>query len=137
PGVGLLERTAVSVGRGTGTPFEVIGAPYIHDIRLASELNAAGLPGVRFVAVRFTPTDSVYKGQSCGGVNIILTDREKCNVVDVGLTMAKVLNRMYPDQFEVDKLNVLLVNRATLNAVNADKPLAEIHKLWAADLDKF
>src|SRR5204863_9926803 len=46
PGVGLLER-AVSVGRGTDTPFELIGAPYIEDVKLAEELNNAGLPGVR------------------------------------------------------------------------------------------
>lgn len=137
PGVGLLERTALSVGRGTGTPFEVIGAPYIHDIRLAAELNKACLKGVRFVPVRFTPTDSVYKGQSCAGVNIILTDRDHCEVVDIGIMIAKVLNRWYPDQFEVDKFNVLLVNKATLEAIKEDAPLADIKKLWTDDLAKF
>lgn len=137
PGVGLLERTSLSVGRGTGTPFEVIGAPYIHDLRLAAELNKVCLSGVRFVPVRFTPTDSVYKGESCAGVNIMLIDREHCNVVDIGITIAKVLYRLYPDQFTVDKLDVLLVNKATLNAIKADKSLAEIRELWTADLDKF
>jgi uncharacterized protein YbbC (DUF1343 family)/CubicO group peptidase (beta-lactamase class C family) len=137
PGVGLLERTAVSVGRGTGTPFEVIGAPYIHDIRLAAELNKAHLKGVRFVPVRFTPTDSVYKGQSCAGVNIILTDRDHCDVVDIGILMAKVLNRWYPDQFEVDKFNVLLVNKATLKAIKDDESIEDIKKLWTADVEKF
>ncbi len=137
PGVGLLERTSVSVGRGTGTPWEVIGAPYIHDIKLAYELNQAGLPGVRFLPVRFTPADSVFKGQSCSGVNIVLTDRDHCNVVDVGIMMGKVLNRLYPEQFHVDKMNVLMGNTETLEAIKADKPLAEIRKLWAEDLDKF
>jgi uncharacterized protein YbbC (DUF1343 family) len=137
PGVGLLERTSLSVGRGTGTPFELIGAPYIHDLKLAAELNKACLPGVRFVPVRFTPTDSVYKGESCAGVNIMLTDREYCNVVDIGITIAKVLYRLYPDQFTVDKFDVLLVNKATLNAIKADKSLAEIRDLWASDLEKF
>src|SRR5581483_8764824 len=137
PGVGLLERTSLSVGRGTGTPFEVIGAPYIHDIRLAAELNKACLPGVRFIPVRFTPADYIYKGESCAGVNIMLTDREHCNSVDIGITIAKVLYRLYPDQFTVDKLNVLLVHKPTLNAIKADKPLTEIHDLWTADLEKF
>jgi uncharacterized protein YbbC (DUF1343 family) len=137
PGVGILERTAVSVGRGTGTPWELVGAPYIHDIKLAYELNKAGLPGVRFLPVRFTPTNSVFKGESCGGVNIILTDRAHCNVVDVGVTMAKVLNRLYPEQFKVDKVDVLMGNKETLAAIKADKPLAEIRQLWAADLEKF
>ncbi len=137
PGVGLLERTSLSVGRGTGTPWEVIGAPYIHDIELAYELNQAGLPGVRFLPVRFTPAESVFKGQSCGGVNIVLTDRDHCNVVDVGIMIGKVLNRLYPEQFHVDKMNVLMGNAQTLEAIKADKPLAEIRKLWTADLEKF
>lgn len=137
PGVGILERTTVSVGRGTGMPWELVGAPYIHDIKLAAELNKAALPGVRFLPVRFTPTDSVYKGQSCAGVNIVLTDREHCNVVDIGVTMAKVLNRLYPEQFKVDKVNVLLGDKATLAAIKADKPMEEIRKLWTADLEQF
>jgi uncharacterized protein YbbC (DUF1343 family) len=137
PGVGILERAKVSVGRGTGTPWELVGAPYIHDIKLAYELNKAGLPGVRFLPVRFTPTDSVYKGESCGGVNIVLTDRTRCNVVDVGVTMAEVLNRLYPEEFKVDKVNVLMGNKETLEAIKDNKPLAEIRQLWAADLEKF
>lgn len=137
PGVGLLERTSLSVGRGTGTPWELVGAPYIHDLKLAAELNAARLPGVRFIPARFTPTDSVFKGQSCGGVNIVLTDREHCNVVDIGITIAKVLNRFYPEQFNVDKMDVLMGNQATLEAIKADKSQEEIHKLWADDLEKF
>ena len=137
PGVGLLERTSLSVGRGTGTPFEVIGAPYIHDIKLAYELNKAGLPGVRFIPVRFTPTDYVYKGESCAGVNIMLTHRDHCNSVDIGITIAKVLYRLYPDQFTVDKVDVLLVHKPTLDAIKADKPLPEIHALWAGDLVQF
>jgi uncharacterized protein YbbC (DUF1343 family)/CubicO group peptidase (beta-lactamase class C family) len=137
PGVGLLERTTLSVGRGTGTPWEIIGAPYIHDIKLAAELNRACLPGVRFLPVRFTPIDSVFKGQSCAGVNIVLTDREHCNVVDIGLTIAKVLNRFYPEQFNVDKVDVLMGNKASLKAVKEDKPLTDIRKLWDVDLEKF
>jgi uncharacterized protein YbbC (DUF1343 family) len=137
PGVGLLETTAVSVGRGTGTPFEVVGAPYIHDIQLAAAMNAAELPGVRFVAVRFTPTDYIYKGQSCGGVNIVLTDRERCHVVDVGITLARILHRWYPDQFGLGKMSRLLGHEPTLTAIAEDKPLPEIKKLWTADLEAF
>jgi uncharacterized protein YbbC (DUF1343 family)/CubicO group peptidase (beta-lactamase class C family) len=137
PGVGLLERTSVSVGRGTGTPWELVGAPYIHDLKLAYEMNQAGLAGVRFLPVRFTPTDSVYKGQSCAGVNILLTDPDHCNVLDIGLTLAKVLNRFYPEQFNLEKMDALLCDQATLKAIKADKPLAEIRKLWEAGLEKF
>jgi len=94
PGVGLLE-SALSVGRGTDTPFEVIGAPYIDDVKLAEVLSGAGLPGVSFVPIRFTPTSSVHKGQPCKGVSILLTDRDRCNVVDVGLLIAETLAALF------------------------------------------
>jgi len=136
PGIGLLE-SVLSVGRGTDTPFEVVGAPYIEDTRLAAELNRAGLPGIRFVPVQFTPTYSVHKGQLCRGVYFVLTDRGACPVVDVGLLIAKTLHRWYPQQFNLDKIKHLLLDPKTLEAVRADKSLADIHALWRTDLKTF
>ncbi len=137
-GVGVLEYCAVSVGRGTGTPFEILGAPYIHDLKLAFELNKLGLKGVRFVPIRFTPEDSVFKNQSCAGVNIILTDREHCDVVDIGLGIAKTLHRWYPEQFDRSKkMDRLLLNKEVLKAIREDKSLEEIKKLYAKDLENF
>src|SRR5437899_10564802 len=108
--------TALSVGRGTGTPFEVVGAPYIDDVKLAGDLNRAGLPAVRFVPIRFTPTDSTFKNQACGGVSILLLDRGKCQVVSIGITIASVLHRLYPERFDLDKFDRLLGNKATIDA---------------------
>jgi uncharacterized protein YbbC (DUF1343 family) len=136
PGVGLLE-SAMSVGRGTDTPFEVVGAPYIDDVKLAAELNRAALPGVAFVPIRFTPTYSVHKGKECGGVYIMLNDRKACNVVDVGLLIAKTVNRLYPKQFPVDKPKSLLLHAATLDAIKADKSLDDIRATWRMDLVDF
>jgi uncharacterized protein YbbC (DUF1343 family)/CubicO group peptidase (beta-lactamase class C family) len=136
PGIGLLE-SAVSVGRGTDTPFQVIGAPYVNDILLAKELNRAGLPGVRFVPIRFTPTSSVHKGKLCSGVYNLLTDRDRCNVVDVGLQIAETLYRLYPNDFDPAKMSRLLLHPPTLEAVKANKPLREIHALWQKDLQAF
>ena len=75
PGVALIEGTNVSVGRGTDTPFELVGAPWINSRELAAYLNARGIAGVRFVPVTFTPTASNYAGQKCEGVNVVLTER--------------------------------------------------------------
>ena len=136
PGTGLLE-SALSVGRGTDTPFEVIGAPYADDVKVAEALNAAGLPGVRFMPIQFTPTYSVHKGQLCKGVYISLTDRDRCNVVDAGLLIAETMYRLYPKDFDPDKMRPLLLHPPTLEAVKADKPLKEIRALWQADLDQF
>ena len=132
PGIGLLE-SALSVGRGTDTPFELVGAPYIDDVKLADELNRAGLPGIGFVPIRFTPTASVHKGQPCGGVYIMLNDRERCNVVDVGLQIARTLYRLYPKEFNPDKMKNLLLHGATLAAIKADQPLDEIRATWRMD----
>jgi uncharacterized protein YbbC (DUF1343 family)/CubicO group peptidase (beta-lactamase class C family) len=137
PGIGLLEYCRVSVGRGTGTPFEVIGAPYIEDGRLADAMNRENLPGVRFVPVRFTPSESLFKNESCGGVNIILTDREQCRVVDVAVTAARILNRWYHDEFQAGNMSRLLGDEPTLQAIEDDKPLAEIKAMWSTNVEAF
>ena len=136
PGIGLLE-TAMSVGRGTDTPFEVIGAPYIDDVRLADRLNALGQAGVRFVPIRFTPSASVYKGKSCGGVNIIVTDRRKLRAVPLGIDIARELHALYPKEFPLAKVGRLLCHPPTLEALGQGKTLAQIEALWKTDLDKF
>jgi uncharacterized protein YbbC (DUF1343 family)/CubicO group peptidase (beta-lactamase class C family) len=136
PGIGLLE-SALSVGRGTDTPFEVVGAPYIDDLKFAEALNQAALPGVRFVPIRFTPSASVYKQELCGGVYVLLNNRDRCSVVDVGLLIAQTLWRMYPDDFKGDKMSHLLLHPPTLEALKAGKPLNEIRAAWQTDLKEF
>ena len=136
PGIGLLE-TAMSVGRGTDTPFEVIGAPYIDDVKLASQLNALGQPGVRFVPIRFTPDYSVHKDESCGGVNIIITDRHKLRVVPLGIDIARVLHELYPKSFPLVKVGRLLCHPSTLEALGQGKTLVQIEALWKTEQVKF
>jgi len=136
PGIGLLE-SALSVGRGTDTPFEVIGAPYIDDVQLAQELNAQNLPGVRFVPIRFTPAASVYKDQTCGGVYLMLTDRRSCSVIDVGITLALVIHKLYPADFKVDKISHLLLHPPTLEAIRNGQSLGEIRTSWTTELEAF
>ncbi|MCW1925787.1 DUF1343 domain-containing protein [Luteolibacter arcticus] len=128
PGVGLLEFCKVSVGRGTGTPFELLGAPYIDDLKLAAELNKAGLKGVRFVPVRFTPTASVFKDEECRGVRLLLTDRETFRAADLGMLLATTLQRMHPDQLELGKMAKLLGDAETLEAVRRGDPLEQLRE---------
>ena len=136
PGIGLLE-TAMSVGRGTDTPFEVIGAPYIDDVKLANRLNALGQTGVRFVPIRFTPDYSVHKDKPCGGVNIIITDRRKLRAVPLGIDIARVLHKMYPKNFPLAKIGRLLCHPPTIESLGQGKTLSQIEALWKADLAKF
>jgi len=137
PGVGLLETTNLSVGRGTDTPFEIFGAPWIDGQKLSAYLNARNLPGVRFVPVRFTPKASVFKGEECGGVNLFVTDRARFRPVRTGLEIAVALRRLYPSEWEVQKYLRLLVNADTLERLKrADAP-EEIMRAWNERLEEF
>jgi uncharacterized protein YbbC (DUF1343 family) len=136
PGLGLHE-TPLCVGRGTDKPFELIGAPYIDEKRLTAELHRARLPGVNFVPVRFTPTYSTFKGQVCSGVAFVITDRDRLNAVDVGVALALALQRLYPGQYALPKLNTLLQHPATLKAIEAGGSLGEIRNAWADELAAF
>jgi uncharacterized protein YbbC (DUF1343 family) len=135
-GLGLHE-TPLSVGRGTDKPFEMIGAPYIDDVRLAEELRAAELPGVRFVPVRFTPTYSTFKDKPCGGVAFVITEREKLDAVDLGITLALILQRLYPSDFALTKVNTLLQHTPTIDSIKAGKSPGEIKSAWAGELAEF
>ena len=137
PGVGLLEYTNLSVGRGTDTPFELIGAPWLDGQRLAKYLNGRGLPGVRFVPVRFTPRSSVFKGEECGGVNLVVTDRARLRPVRMGLEIAVALRRLYPREWKVEDLERLIVNADALERIRrADEP-ESIAASWQPRLAEF
>ncbi len=137
PGVGLLETTNVSVGRGTDTPFEIVGAPWIQGDKLAEVLNQRGLPGVRFVPLRFTPKASVFKDEQCGGVNIIITDRAAFRPLLTGIEMALALRKLYPNEWKVDSYLRLLVNSDTLERVKRGESAREIVASWNSGLQEF
>lgn len=137
PGVGLLEYCPISVGRGTDTPFEILGAPFIHDTQFAAELNQAGLAGVRFVPVRFTPSSSVYRGTNCAGVQILVTDRAALRPMEVGLVLAQTLHARHPLEFQADKLQRLLGDLPTLNAIKSRRPVQAITAAWEPGLNAF
>jgi uncharacterized protein YbbC (DUF1343 family) len=137
PGIGLLETTNVSVGRGTDTPFEVVGAPWIDARRLAAELNARDIPGVTFVPIEFTPTSSKFANQKCGGVNVSIVDRRVFEPLRVGFEIATALRRMYPDDWDVKGYSRLLNNDRTLEAVLAGQPVEEILAIARAGMSDF
>ncbi|MGZ7080938.1 MAG: exo-beta-N-acetylmuramidase NamZ domain-containing protein, partial [Thermoanaerobaculia bacterium] len=94
PGIGLLEN-AISVGRGTSTPFEVVGAPYVDAGALARAMNSLHLPGIWFEPARFTPDASIYADEECGGVRLLVMNRKRFEPVRTGLALAMALLRMY------------------------------------------
>jgi uncharacterized protein YbbC (DUF1343 family)/CubicO group peptidase (beta-lactamase class C family) len=137
PGIGLLETTNVSVGRGTDTPFELVGAPWIDGQQLASYLNSQRIAGVRFVPVRFTPTTSVFKGEECSGINIIITDRDRFRPVTSGLEVAVALHKLYPAQWKIDGYLRLLANADALERLKRGDSAADIVRSWGNSLEDF
>ncbi len=137
PGVGLVEGANISVGRGTDTPFELLGAPWIKGRDLAAYLNARNISGVRFVPTEFTPTASNYAGQKCGGVNFVLLDRNSLDAPELGIEIAAALHKLYPDQFHLEKIVDLLLNQSVYDALAKGQDPRRIAQDWQESLDKF
>jgi uncharacterized protein YbbC (DUF1343 family) len=135
--VGLIEGTNISVGRGANTPFELVGAPWINAVELARYMNAREISGVRFVPVNFTPGADRYAGESCGGVNLVIVDRDAVDVPELGLELASALRTLYPGQYKLDRLNQLLVNQAAFTALESGRDPRHIADQWADPLQRF
>src|SRR3984893_11397132 len=137
PGVALVEGTNVSVGRGTDTPFKLLGAPWIKATELTQYLNARGISGVRFVPVSFTPGASTYAGQKCEGVNVLLLERNAFDAPELGIELASALHRLYPEQFHMERMIELLLNQSVYDAVAGGQDPRRIADDWREPLEKF
>ncbi|MGB6387174.1 MAG: serine hydrolase [Terriglobales bacterium] len=137
PGVGLIEGTNISVGRGTDTPFEVVGAPWIKGRELAAYLNARSIQSVRFVPIVFTPSSSNFAGERCEGVNLILLDRNTLESPELGIELASALHKLYPNDFKLERMADLLVNQAVFEAIGAGEDPRRIAEDWQERLDTF
>jgi len=138
PGIGLIETTNISVGRGTDTPFELIGAPWIDACSLAKYLNDRQLPSVRFVPVDFTPQKPYpYGGELCHGVHIVILDRDVLDAPELGLEIASALRRLFPEQFALDKITTLLANSKVLGQLATGDDPQRIAEGWRTALEAF
>jgi uncharacterized protein YbbC (DUF1343 family) len=125
------------VGRGTDTPFELVGAPWIIPEDLARYLNAREIPGVRFVPLLFTPVSSKYAHERCGGVNILLTDRNALDAPELGIEIESAVQKLYPDQFEISSLDTLMVNKASLDALASGEDPRRVAEQWRDAIVRF
>ena len=137
PGIGLLETTNVSVGRGTDRPFEWVGAPWLDGLKLAAAMNRHNLPGVRFVPMSLTPAASVHQGKFCSGIHIILDDWRRFQPIRTGLTLAIELRKLHPDDWQIKNYDRLLVHKATFDGVQEGKSFNDLEKGWRTDLQSF
>jgi uncharacterized protein YbbC (DUF1343 family) len=137
PGVALAEASNVSVGRGTATPFEVLGAPWIRADELADDLKSRNIPGVGFAPAVFTPDSNRFKGQPCQGVRISLKDRNRLDSVRLGVEILCALQRLHPGQFEIDKAIHLLGSRAAVQAIKEGQDPEAIVASWQPQIEEF
>ncbi len=137
PAVGPLEATNVSVGRGTDEPFEWFGAPWIDAPELAARLNAAGLPGVRFVPRSRTPESSVHAGEVCRGVDLILTDRDVFAAGLTAITLAATLYQLHGDVWQIERFPRLWGRPEVVEQLQSGMSATQIAASWAGDLAAF
>ena len=137
-GVAEIEGTNVSVGRGTDSPFEVVGAPWIKAKELADYLNGRGIQGVRFVPINFTPAaGQKFGGQKIGGVNIVLLDRNTLDAPDMGIELASALHKLYPNEFDMRQMILLVNDPRVMTAIAAGTDPRNIADDWREALERF
>ncbi|HMO27089.1 MAG TPA: DUF1343 domain-containing protein, partial [Tepidisphaeraceae bacterium] len=139
PAIGLLESSNISVGRGTDTPFEIWGAPYIRKDELAAMPNAMNLPGLRFEPITFTPTRTHHKfnDTECHGVRVIITDRAAIRPVEAGCAFAWLLQRHYREEWRSEELVKMLQNDEAVQALFALENPADAPSIWSTQLAEF
>jgi uncharacterized protein YbbC (DUF1343 family) len=137
PGLEILQAGGISVGRGTEKPFERIGAPWISSDPFVLEMNRRSVPGVRFIADRFTPDSGLYAGQVCEGARVVVTDRALIESMRMGIEIAVALAKLYPSNFDVSKMIALVGNAETISKLKAGDAPAAIVASWSTDLEAF
>ncbi len=137
PGVGMIESANVSVGRGTPTPFEIIGAPWISADRLARYMSARQLPGITFEPVTFTPGERPYAHQRCGGIRMKVVNRDALDVAALGVELAAALYRLYPGKFQFGQAVTMIGSRQVLQAIKNCEDPKVIERRWQPGLEAF
>jgi uncharacterized protein YbbC (DUF1343 family)/CubicO group peptidase (beta-lactamase class C family) len=137
PGIGMIEASNISVGRGTDTPFELVGAPWVKSKDLARVLNARAIAGVRFIPTEFTPDNSIYAHEKCGGVQIVVTDRNALDGPELGIEVAAAMQSLFPDDYKVAGVDTLMLNKASLDAIVAGQDPRRIAEQWRESLERF
>ncbi len=137
PAVAMIEGANLSVGRGTGRPFEYVGAPWIDGKKLADYLNARRIQGVRFIPVNFTPRRNKFAGQVCHGVQIVLIDRQALDTPEMGVELASALWKLFPQNFELNQTLRLIGARWVVHQIQSGVDPRYIQYEWQRPLQQF
>ena len=137
PGVGLLEFTNLSVGRGTDRPFEWVGAPWLEPHGVIARLRAMRISGMRFMATSRTPSSSVFANKPCPGIDLVVENLAQVDPLQLGIGLALALREVHGEIWQVEKMEKLLVNQVALGMIREKKPLPEILASFQPGLEEF
>jgi uncharacterized protein YbbC (DUF1343 family) len=137
PGMCVFEGVNVSEGRGTTKPFEFMGAPFIDGVALARDLNALGLPGVRFRPAYFQPSFDDYRGEYCGGVQVHVMDRDTFDPIRTALHILQQIKQKYPDQVNIGSYSGKLMGVPDLAERIPTESVEDIIASWQDRLEAF
>jgi uncharacterized protein YbbC (DUF1343 family)/CubicO group peptidase (beta-lactamase class C family) len=137
PGVALIEGANVSVGRGTASPFEIFGAPWINGKKLSAYLAQRKIPGVRFLTTSFTPLESPYAKQRCEGVRVVLSNRDALDAPALGIEITSALHKLYPKKFRLGDTLGMIGSRSVLSAIRDGEDPRAIVSQWQDPLADF
>ncbi len=136
PGVALPEFTNISVGRGTSAPFQYYGAPWVNPAELAKALLPSAQCGAVCMPTRFTPAERQYAGEECGGVQIERQNRS-VQSVRLGFLLLTALVRLYPADWQHEKLGILLACPQIEQALLAGAQADELEEMWKTSTNRF
>jgi uncharacterized protein YbbC (DUF1343 family) len=126
PGLAMLEySTNYSVGRGTDSPFEEVGADWIDGRALAAYLTKRAIPGARIYPTTFTPTASYFSGKTIEGVGFEVTDRDVFSSSKLGIEVMMALARLYPGKIRWEASKTLIGSGAVITAVSSGADAAD------------
>lgn len=137
PAVAVVEGANVSVGRGTDTPFEVLGAPWIDGVQLAKKVLAARVAGLRVYPIHFTPSARPFANESCGGIFLMVVERDSFDTGKAMLAVVSALQQLYPVKFQIEKILPLLGSEALLQQLGNGADMKSLHRFLSADEDRF
>ncbi|MDR3688339.1 MAG: DUF1343 domain-containing protein [Fimbriimonas sp.] len=138
PGLCLIEYAPnISVGRGTDSPFEQIGAEFIDGPKLSAYLNRRGIPGIRTYPTTFTPNAAKLEGKPVQGVRFVITDRENMDAVKIGLEVAVALERLYPGKVDIEAGKKLIGSNDVIRQIQSAEDPEDIQDSYRDALKKF
>ena len=137
PGLGISEAANLSVGRGTGLPFEIYGAPYVDGRLLARELNSAAVAGIEFRDTVFVPESHKFEGMRCEGVRAVVTARDSLQSLRAGMHFLSALCRLYPGTFDMSRIERWIGRDDVKKRLAEGEPPDSIVASWGRELEEF